>query len=69
MYIFVGTAQKTFKKNIVWVKMIDFYFMSKTICIFSKDHVPWKKCIAKNFIWTTLKAYFVYVYFILDSRY
>ncbi len=30
------------QKYIVWVKMIDFHFMSKIIRTLSKDHVPWR---------------------------
>ncbi len=35
MGIFVAIA-----KNIVWFKIIDFYFMPKIIRISSKDHAP-----------------------------
>ncbi len=30
------------QKYILWLKMIDFYFMPKVIRILSKDHVPWR---------------------------
>ncbi len=30
------------QKYIVWVKIIEFYFMPKIIRILSKDHVPWR---------------------------
>ncbi len=30
------------QKYILWLKMIDFYFMPKLIRILSKDHVPWR---------------------------
>ncbi len=62
------------QKDIVWVKIIDFYFMPKIIrilrscsmkifCTFSTVNISklnfWLViCIAKNFIWTTLKAIF-----------
>ncbi len=68
------------QKYIVWVKIIDFYFMPKIIRILRKDHVPWRYlvhflrkyiknnfwsviCIAKNFIWTILKAIFSILWF------
>ncbi len=62
------------QQYIVWVKIIDFYFMPKIIRRLSKDHVPWiylvnsvnisKRnfwsviCIAKNLIWSNLNAIF-----------
>ncbi len=63
------------QKYIASVKIINFYLMPKIIRILSKDHVPWRCtfltvnisklhlwlviCIAKNFIWTTLKMIFL----------
>ncbi len=78
------------QKYILWVKIINFYFMPKIIRVLSRDHVPWRHfckfltvnisklhfllviCIAKNFIWTTLKAIFsIFRFFFTpsDSRY
>ncbi len=58
------------------------YFMPKIIRILSKDHVPWRCfvnfllklnflfaiCIAKNLIWTTLKAIFSIFRFFLRPQ-
>ncbi len=52
------------QKYIVWVKIINIYFMPKIIRVLSKDQVPLKLnfllviCIAKNLIWTTLNVIF-----------
>ncbi len=46
------------QKYIVWVKIINFSFMPKIIRILSKDHELVIMCIAKNFLWTTLKDIF-----------
>ncbi len=77
------------QKYIVWVKIIDFFFMPKIIRtlsnhLFHEDILIWSTvnisklnfwlviCIAKNFIWTTLKAiFFQYLDYFApsDSRY
>ncbi len=59
------------KNTLFGSKIIDFSIMPKVIRMLSKDHVPWRYfvnfqlyckyiktiiCIAKNFIWTALKA-------------
>ncbi len=38
----LGCITSKSQQYIVWVKMIDFSFMTKMIRILSKDHVPWR---------------------------
>ncbi len=81
--IFTGIFCSNSQIYIVWVKIMDFYFMPKIIRILSIDHDPediayisyvtiLKRllvvCVAKNFIWTTLNAIFSIFRFFLHPQ-